>query len=82
MQDTVMGNRTALVQASFGQGGSGTVTIQGRLSAAHAWVDIVELTTSKPADEVSVFPRMRAVTSDLSSATVVVSITARGVKVA
>lgn len=80
MQDAQSGNRTAVVQASY-DGGTGNVLIQGRLNSNHDWTTLTTLTATAPADEVSVFPRMRAKTDSLSSATVVVDISARGVAV-
>lgn len=79
IQGAERGNRTALVQTSF-NGGTGTVNIQGRLTPAHSWTTIAAF-TEDGAEEVSVFPYMRATANTLSSATIEVDITAAGVVV-
>ena len=80
MQGAESGNRTCLVQVSLG-GGTGNVLIQGRMHSSHSWVTIKTF-TADGADEVSMFPQMRAKTTSLSSASVHASTTARGVVLA
>lgn len=80
IQGAERGNRTALVQASF-NGGMGNVNIQGRMTPAHSWVTITTF-TEDGAEEVSVFPYMRATADTLASATIEVDTTASGAVVA
>jgi len=63
------GVKTAQLSVTIA-GGTGTVTIQGRLSSTDTWVPLAAGITASGGSTIPLWPHMRAVVSSISGATI------------